>query len=192
MAHNITTANPDAVLRVLQTLFVGEPTVRIEIDQSTGGVIAYARPAQHRTIQATIAEMEQRPERLRGDPAAQHRSGRGRAADRENVPARRGHASPRSTHRGWHDAAAAAGGAGYTGPDRADPHTAARHGRGRGRQDRRCGGNARTIPSAAHGRRNSRIGAGKGRADLADDAGQPDSSGQASLRGNAADCPPAR
>ena len=64
MAHNITTANPDAVLRVLQTLFVGEPTVRIEIDQSTGGVIAYARPAQHRTIQATIAEMEQRPERF--------------------------------------------------------------------------------------------------------------------------------
>ena len=64
MSHAISSADPDAVLRVLQTLFVGDQVVRLEINRSTGGIVAFARPSQHRAIQATIAEMEQSSHRL--------------------------------------------------------------------------------------------------------------------------------
>ena len=64
MSHKVATADSQAVLRVLQTLFVGDPAIRMEIDGSTGGIIAFAKPSQHRAIQATIAEMEQSPERV--------------------------------------------------------------------------------------------------------------------------------
>ena len=64
IAHKVATADSQAVLRVLQTLFVGDPAIRMEIDASTGGIIAFAKPDQHRAIQATIAEMEQSPERV--------------------------------------------------------------------------------------------------------------------------------
>jgi type II secretory pathway component GspD/PulD (secretin) len=64
MSHRISTTDPDAVLRVLQTLFVGDPVVRLEVDRGTGSVIAYARASQHRSIKATIEEMERNPERF--------------------------------------------------------------------------------------------------------------------------------
>ena len=76
MSHKVSTADSPAVLRVLQTLFVGDPTLRLEIDASTGGIIAFAKPSQHRAIKATIAEMEQNPESVQviplqyTDPAA--------------------------------------------------------------------------------------------------------------------------
>jgi len=62
--HTITTANPDAALRVLQTLFAGDPVVRLEIAPNTGHVIAMARPSQHATIKATIAQLERDPQRI--------------------------------------------------------------------------------------------------------------------------------
>ena len=64
MAHHVQSADPDAVLRVLQTLFVGDPGVRLEADISTGDIIALARPSQHRAITATIAEMQRNPEQI--------------------------------------------------------------------------------------------------------------------------------
>ena len=64
MSYPVSATSPDAVLRVLQTLFVGDPAIRLEVDQSTRGIIAYATAAQHRTIKATIAEMERNPERV--------------------------------------------------------------------------------------------------------------------------------
>ncbi len=76
MSHKVATADPESVLRVLQTLFVGDAGLRLEVDSSTGGIIAFATPSQHRSIQATIAEMEQNPERVQviplqyTDPAA--------------------------------------------------------------------------------------------------------------------------
>ena len=64
MLHPVSTTSSDAVLRVLQTLFVGDPVIRVEVDRSTGGILAYAKASQHRSIKATIAEMEQNPERV--------------------------------------------------------------------------------------------------------------------------------
>jgi type II secretory pathway component GspD/PulD (secretin) len=64
MAHRVNSTDPDAVLRVLQTLFVGDPVVRLEVDRGTGSIIAYARASQHRSIKATIEEMERNPERF--------------------------------------------------------------------------------------------------------------------------------
>jgi type II secretory pathway component GspD/PulD (secretin) len=64
MSHPVSSTTPEAVLRVLQTLFVGDPVIRLEIDTATGGILAYAKAAQHRAIKATIAEMEQNPERV--------------------------------------------------------------------------------------------------------------------------------
>lgn len=76
MSHRVASTDPQAVLRVLQTLFVGDPAIRLEIDTSTGGIIAFATPTQHRSIKATIEEMELNPERMKviplryTDPAA--------------------------------------------------------------------------------------------------------------------------
>ena len=64
MTHAVTTADPAAVLRVVQTLLGDQPDVRIEIEPGTNNLIALATPAQHRTITATIAEMEQHPEQF--------------------------------------------------------------------------------------------------------------------------------
>ena len=64
MSHPVSSTTPDAVLRVLQTLFVGDPVIRLEIDTATNGILAYAKAAQHRAIKATIEEMEQNPERV--------------------------------------------------------------------------------------------------------------------------------
>ncbi len=76
MSHKVASTDSDSVLRVLQTLFVGDQAVRLEINRSTGGIFAYAKPSQHRAIRATIAEMELNPERMEviplrnTDPAA--------------------------------------------------------------------------------------------------------------------------
>ena len=64
IAHRLQAAQPDAVLRVLQTLLQDDPTVRLEIDSSGGGIMALARPSQHAMIRATIAQMEQHSDRL--------------------------------------------------------------------------------------------------------------------------------
>jgi type II secretory pathway component GspD/PulD (secretin) len=56
--YSIRTADPDAVLAVLQTLFSGVPNVRLAKDAKTGNIIAMATPAQHATIRATIDQLE--------------------------------------------------------------------------------------------------------------------------------------
>ena len=60
--HPVEAAEPDAVLRVLQTMFVGEASLRLEIDRSTGGIMALAPPEIHRSITATIRQMEANPD----------------------------------------------------------------------------------------------------------------------------------
>ncbi len=64
MVHKTEAPDSAAILRVLQTLFVGDPTIRLEVDTASGSILAYARLSQHRSIQATIAEMEHSPQRL--------------------------------------------------------------------------------------------------------------------------------
>ena len=59
VVYSITTADPDAVLAVLQTLFSGvAPPVRLAKDQKSGNLIAMATPSQHGTIRETIKDMD--------------------------------------------------------------------------------------------------------------------------------------
>ncbi len=56
--YGITAADPNSVLAVLQTLLAPFPDVRLALDPKTGHLNAYARPAQHRTILATLNQMQ--------------------------------------------------------------------------------------------------------------------------------------
>jgi type II secretory pathway component GspD/PulD (secretin) len=56
--YAIVGADPTSVLQVLQTLMANAPDVRLAIDPKTGSLIALARPTQHKTIKATIEEMQ--------------------------------------------------------------------------------------------------------------------------------------
>ncbi|MEX2559988.1 MAG: secretin N-terminal domain-containing protein [Pirellulales bacterium] len=56
--YSISSADPTAVLEVLQTLLAGRPDVRLAIDPRTGNLVAHARPGEHATIRATIAQMQ--------------------------------------------------------------------------------------------------------------------------------------
>lgn len=56
--YDVGTADPQAVLSVLQTLLAGTPDVRLSIDSKTGGIAALGRPANHATIQETIRQMQ--------------------------------------------------------------------------------------------------------------------------------------
>ena len=58
MTHPITTADPNEVLAVLQTLLAGSPDVRLSLDTVTNKIVALARPSEHRTITETIKQME--------------------------------------------------------------------------------------------------------------------------------------
>jgi type II secretory pathway component GspD/PulD (secretin) len=56
--YSITTAEPQAVLAVMQTLLAGLPDVRLALDAKTGNLIALARPAEHATIRATLDQLQ--------------------------------------------------------------------------------------------------------------------------------------
>ena len=57
--YAINTADPQSTLKVMQTLLAGLPDVRMDIDPKTNDLIVLARPAQHATIRATLAQMQQ-------------------------------------------------------------------------------------------------------------------------------------
>ncbi len=57
--YDVSPADPEASLKVLQTLLVGRPGVRLSTDPKTGNLIALARPEEHATIRATIEQMKQ-------------------------------------------------------------------------------------------------------------------------------------
>ncbi|WP_425618533.1 secretin N-terminal domain-containing protein [Anatilimnocola sp. NA78] len=56
--YSVQKADPAAVLQVLQTLLAGVPDVRLTIDPKTGNLVALCRPTQHKTIIATLDEMQ--------------------------------------------------------------------------------------------------------------------------------------
>lgn len=56
--YPITSADPEAVFKVLQQLFEKEPDVRLASDPQTGYLVAVARPSQQATIRATIDQMQ--------------------------------------------------------------------------------------------------------------------------------------
>ncbi len=56
--YTINTADPQSTLKVMQTLLAGLPDVRMDIDPKTNNLIVLARPAQHATIRAILAQMQ--------------------------------------------------------------------------------------------------------------------------------------
>jgi len=56
--YTVDTADPQSVLAVMQTLMEGMPDVRLAIDDKTNNLVALARPSQHATIKATLAQMQ--------------------------------------------------------------------------------------------------------------------------------------
>ncbi len=57
--HPVDNADPAAALQVMQTLLAGMPDVRLATDPKTGSLIALARPSEHKTIKATLNQMQQ-------------------------------------------------------------------------------------------------------------------------------------
>jgi hypothetical protein len=62
--YAISSADSATALKVLQTLMAGLPDVRLDIDPKTGNIYAYARPSQHKTIQATLDQLQRDGKRL--------------------------------------------------------------------------------------------------------------------------------
>ena len=56
--YSITTADPDAVVKMLQTMLHNDPTVVLTADKEAGQVLAFATPPQQATIKATIDQMQ--------------------------------------------------------------------------------------------------------------------------------------
>ncbi len=58
VVYTVTTADSESVLAVMQTLLDGLPDVRLTVDAKTGNLIALARPSQHKTIKATLDQLQ--------------------------------------------------------------------------------------------------------------------------------------
>jgi len=56
--YSITTADPESVLSVMQTLLAGMPDVRLSLDPKTDNLVALARPSEQATIRATLDQMQ--------------------------------------------------------------------------------------------------------------------------------------
>jgi len=56
--YPITTADPESVLKVIQTLLRDDPNVTLTADSESGHLVAFATPPQHATIRATIDQMQ--------------------------------------------------------------------------------------------------------------------------------------
>lgn len=62
--YEVYPADPESVLKVMQTLLTGSPGVRLATDPKTGSLIALARPTEHATIRATIEQMRRDAQRV--------------------------------------------------------------------------------------------------------------------------------
>jgi len=56
--YHVANADPASVLQVMQTLLAGLPDVRLATDPKTGNLVALAKPSEHRTILATLDQMQ--------------------------------------------------------------------------------------------------------------------------------------
>ena len=56
--YSITSADPQVVFNVLQTMMQGLPDVRLALDTKSNIIIAQARPAEQATIKATIEQLD--------------------------------------------------------------------------------------------------------------------------------------
>lgn len=56
--YSIGASDPQAVLAIIQTMLAGQSEVRLTIDPKTNSLVAMARPSQHATIRATLAQLQ--------------------------------------------------------------------------------------------------------------------------------------
>jgi type II secretory pathway component GspD/PulD (secretin) len=56
--YSVTTADPDTVVKMLQTMLHNDPTVVLTADKEADQVLAFATPPQQATIKATINQMQ--------------------------------------------------------------------------------------------------------------------------------------
>ena len=57
--YSVSSADPDAVVKVLQTILHNDPNVVLTADKDAGHVIAFAPPPLQKTIKATIGQLQQ-------------------------------------------------------------------------------------------------------------------------------------
>ena len=62
--YSVAGADPQSALSVLQTLLTGQPDIRLLVDPKTNNLVAMARPAQHATIRATLAQLQRDAQRV--------------------------------------------------------------------------------------------------------------------------------
>ncbi len=56
--YSVTTADPETVVKMLQTLLRNDPSVVLTADKEAGNVVAFATPPHQATIRATIDQMQ--------------------------------------------------------------------------------------------------------------------------------------
>ncbi|MGQ9576261.1 MAG: secretin N-terminal domain-containing protein [Thermoguttaceae bacterium] len=62
--YNVSPADPTTAYQVISTLLAGMPSVRLTTDPKTGNLVAWAPPAQHATIRATLEQMKRDAQRV--------------------------------------------------------------------------------------------------------------------------------
>ena len=58
VVYSVSSADPNSVLQVMQTLLAGSLDARLALDPQTNALVALARPSEHATIRATLDEMQ--------------------------------------------------------------------------------------------------------------------------------------
>ena len=56
--YSVTTSDPEAVVKMLQTMLHNDPNVILTADKDAGQVVAFATPPQQATIKATVDQMQ--------------------------------------------------------------------------------------------------------------------------------------
>ncbi len=57
-AYKLRTADPQTVLKVMNTILAGTPGVRMDVDPKSSNLIVLAQPAQHNVIRTVLMQME--------------------------------------------------------------------------------------------------------------------------------------
>jgi type II secretory pathway component GspD/PulD (secretin) len=81
--YQITVADPDMVLKVVQTMLAGSSDVRLSVDTKTGYLIAQARPSQLTSIRTLVNKLEGRDATQSNDATIQFVPLAGRAQQEE-------------------------------------------------------------------------------------------------------------
>jgi hypothetical protein len=93
--YPISVADPDTVVKVVQTMLAGRPDVRLTVDAKTNSLVVQARPAEHARIRELLGKLDARPREFVVNPAA--KAGPNAAAPGVEIISRPGPGMPAST-----------------------------------------------------------------------------------------------